>query len=505
MTANSLRIKKSSIYVLGKFTEQLAGLFITWLLMTQLSLSDYGIYNLFLAIAACLGTFSSVAVMPLFYRYLRTAAPNGVFSGFPRLVRLGLSSRLIILLPAVIIVSGLIGKWGFLLHLDGRALYFSIFAITALSLLQAGSLQRILETLFLHKYVALATMIYTVSRFFALGIVFYLGYGLLEVLWMELAASLALLGAYARYAVAGLKALPDQPRAAAGVSVPTLLKQLLNAGRLTFFNQPGTLLFNISTDFIIIAFFLDLNGLGGYAFVAHLSYLISKCLPANLLKGVIIPAYFSRYVCSNNKIELGKMFQIITKLTAFVLFPIFIITVILGKEVIAQAVDARYLEAYPAMVLLLFYHVMLSFPAALPLQVLERTEFRLIGKIALVYSIVMSFILVQTWGITGVALASASAILWQRMVEYYMAKKHVQVALPWKDLLKIFFNSLTIGALAMLAKPFMGSLPALGIFLAAAAIIYLTLSYFNMAFISEERRLLYQLAGKRYSRSPVEG
>lgn len=504
MTTNSLRIRKSSIYVLGKFAEQSAGLLTTWLLMTQLSLSDYGIYNLFLAIAVYLGALSSIGIAP-FYQFLRKYIPGAPPAGFCRVVQLGLGSRLILFLPAAAAVFWLLTLPEVELRLTGASNYFSIFVITAISLLQAGSLQRILETLFLHKYVALANLVYTLCRLFALGIIFYLGYGLWEVLWMDLAASLVLLSAYARYAAAALNSLPDKPGAAAGVSFAALLKQLLKTGRLNFFDQPGTLLFNISTDFVIIAFFLDLNALGRYAFVAHLSYLISKCLPGNLLKGVIIPAYFSRYACSNNKIELGKMFRIISKLTAFILFPIFIITVILGREIVGQAFDARYLDAYPAMVLLLFYHVMLSFPASLPLQVLERTEFRLIGKIALVYNIVMSAVLVQHWGITGVALASASAILWQRMVEYYMAKKHVQASLPWKDLLKILFNSLTVGALALLAKPLLGSLPALGIFLAAAAIIYLALSYFNMAFISEERRLLYQLAGKPYSRFPVKG
>lgn len=504
MTTNSLRIRKSSIYVLGKFAEQLAGLLTTWLLMTQLSLSDYGIYNLFLAIALYLGVLSSIGMASL-YPYLQRYVSNDSPGGFFRLVQSGLGSRLILVLPAMVAVSWLLAFPKVELRLAGAANYFSIFAITAISLFQAALLQRILETLFLHKYVALANLTYTLSRFFALGIIFYLGYGLWEVLWMELAASLILLGVYGWYTVVGLNSLLHQPQSGGGVSLATLLKQLLKTGRLSFFDQPGTMLFNISTDFIIIACFLDLNALGRYAFVAHLSYLISKCLPANLLKGVIIPEYLSRYAGSNNKIELGKMFRMISKLNALVLFPIFTVTVVLGQEIISRVFDSRYLEAYPAMMLLLFYHMMLSFPASLPLQVLERSEFRLIGKIALGYNLVMSAVLVQHWGITGVALASASAILWQRLLEYYLAKKYVQAALPWKDLFKILFNSLTVGVLALLAKPFIDSLPALGLFLAAAAVIYLALSYFNMGFLNEERRLLYQLAGKPYSRSPVEG
>jgi O-antigen/teichoic acid export membrane protein len=152
------------------------------------------------------------------------------------------------------------------------------------------------------------------------------------------------------------------------------------------------------------------------------------------------------------------------------------------------------------MIILCIYYIILSFPVSLPLQMIEKTEVMLISKLTLFYHLIMSVILVQIWGIVGVALSTTSAVLLKKVFEYFASKKYIQITFPWADIFKIVFNSVVVGLLAYWTRPFITDLITLVISFLVIMVVYLWVSYLNMAFIREERKLINQFFGKPYFR-----
>jgi len=161
--------------------------------------------------------------------------------------------------------------------------HFLIFSVGTIFLLQANFLERILETLFLHKYVAYANIVHTFIRFSCLLPIFYLDLGLLYVIWAEFIANLMLLTIYYLYYKLNANLKIERGKRSRYFSKFSSLKQYLSFSHMSFLNEVGAVLVHISTDFLIIAHFIGIVALSKYAFVVQVSYLISKFLPTKLL------------------------------------------------------------------------------------------------------------------------------------------------------------------------------------------------------------------------------
>lgn len=504
MMSSSPKVKKSSVYLFGKVAEQISGLIITWLLITKLTMEEYGIYNFLISLSVYFGIFSSFGLVSAFHRYFPDFFKRKIDSPLFGIIKFGMFFRALTLSVIILITYMFFDEIGQFFQIENYFQHFLLFSIATVFLLQANFLERILETLFLHKYVAYANIVHTFIRFSCLIPIFYLDLGLLYVIRAEFIANLALLAIYYFYYKLNANLKIERSKRSRYFSKISSLKQYLSFSHLSFLNEVGAVLVHVSTDFIIIAHFLGVVALGKYAFVVQVSYLISKFLPIKLLKSLIIPIYFSRYIESADKLELDKMFHLISKITAFVLFPILTLMVVLGREFIGHVFDPRYLDSYYVMIILCIYYIILSFPVSLPLQMIEKTEVMLISKLALFYHLIMSILLVQAWGIVGVALSTTSAVLLKKVFEYSASKKYIQITFPWTDIFKIIFNSLVVGLLAYWAKPFVTSLVTLVITCLVIGLVYLWVSYRNMAFIREERKLINQFFGKPYFRLLAE-
>lgn len=500
MIGSSPKVKKSSVYLFGKVAEQISGLIITWLLITRLTMEEYGIYNFLISFSVYFGIFSSFGLVSAFHRYFPDFFQRKSNSPLFRIIKFGMLFRVLTLSVVILLIYMFFDEIGQFFQIENYFQHFLLFSIGAIFLLQANFLERILETLFLHKYVAYANIVHTFIRFSCLVPIFYLDLGLLYVIWAEFIANLALLTIYYFYYKLNTNLKTERSKRARHFWKFSSLKQYLSFSHLSFLNEVGAVLVHISTDFIIIAHFLGAIALSKYAFVVQVSYLISKFLPTKILKSLIIPIYFSRYIESANKLELDKMFHLISKITAFILFPILTLMVVLGKEFISHVFDPRYLDSYSVMIILCIYYIILSFPVSLPLQMIEKSEVMLISKLALFYHLVMSILLVQVWGIAGVALSTTSAVLLKKVFEYFASKKYIRITFPWADIFKIILNSLVVGLLAYWVRPFITNLITLVITCLAIGMVYMWISIHNMAFIREERKLINQFFGKPYFR-----
>lgn len=491
------KIRSSSIYtLLWKISGHAAGFLATWLLVTQLSLEEYGIYNLLLGTGTYLSVVSSFGLISAFRRYLPEFGQNKEHHKFLWTVKSGVVFRVIAATMIVLVIVLFYDEIGHFFQIESYRNYFLLFAFGLLLMLQAELFECALEALFLHKYILYANLSYTFLRLALLCFIFYLGYGLLEVLLVEFISYLVLLGLCLFYfwksCVQTIKKKIEK------FSKTHLLKRLLRYSGFSFFNEAGAVFIDISTDFLVIAHYLGPQALGYYSFAARIGRISSKFFPSRIMRTVIVPTFFARYGETGDKKELNKMFRFVSKVNAFFVFPIFSLVVVFGRQIIQYVFDPQYTDAYPVLLILLIHYIMLVFPVALPLQAVEKPEMVLIAKVSSIYNLIMDIILIQLWGIIGVAVATSSAMILKKGIEYAMSKKYVGITIPWVGVTKILFNCLVACIIGIWTIQFIDSIFSLIIVCFLTLIVYLFISYVNKAFEEEERNLINNLIGKPY-------
>ena len=489
-------IRKSSLFsVLGRLFERLFKIFIAWLLIKYLSTAEYGIYSLLLGISVYLNIFTSFGILPSFARYTPEFYQNKEIPKLKWLIKTGLIFRVSV---AFIFLSIIITFYDYIapfFNVAEYSVYFIIFASGLLFLFQAQLIQSALQSMFLHSKSVTANSIFLVVRGLLLVTFFSLGYGLLYVLIADLIANLGIMAAvyfYYNNAIQKVNHLKGTP-----FSKKKLFKRIFRYSGYSLFNEIGVMFIDISTDFFVISHFLGTVQLGFYAFAARVGRMISELFPSRILMNVITPTYFSRYSQTGDKSELNKMFHFLSKLNAFTIFPIFGIFCIYGKEIIQFVFDEKYLAGYTVMLVLFLHFIMKAFPVALALQAVEKPEMILVGKVFSIYNLVMDIVLIQIWGIMGVAIATSSAMIFKKIFEYYMSRRYAQLSIPWLSLIKTSLNCIIIIIIGYLFKDLITDLISLIIVVLCLGFIYLGLSFLNSAFNSEEKAMLNKIIGKQ--------
>ena len=179
MTKTIKKVKISSIYtIFGKMWQQVAGVIIIWLLVNKLSVGEFGIYNLLLGTSAFLSIVTSFGIIPAVERYLPEFFQKGEIGKYSWTIKLVFTFRIC---AAIISISVI------LIFFDWIGPFFS---------LQAELFQRSLEAMFLHQYAVYAFSVYLFLRLIFLFVFLYLGYGLFQVLLIDLFTHFVLFALY---------------------------------------------------------------------------------------------------------------------------------------------------------------------------------------------------------------------------------------------------------------------------------------------------------------------
>lgn len=492
------KVRTSSVFAFsGRIVEQLASMIFTWLLIKELNHAEFGLYNLFLGLIAYLSISSSFGIIPAVKRFLPEFYQKRQAKSFFWIFKTGLFVRGILSIISIGIIA-IFYRWiGPFLHIETYFSYYILFGIGVFFLLQARLFQRVLEALFFHKYIVFGSVIYSLTRVLLLSTVFLMGYGLKMVFAVDIVSYFVLFSVYLLFFKT--KGFPELKKVNKedSFSRKDLSKRLLRYSGFSSLNDLGKNFLDISTGFFVISHFLGPVALSYFAFSVRLGKMISRWLPSRMMRSVISPTFFARYGKSGDKRELSNMFNVLLKVNAFIIFPIFTLVGILGKEIIQFVFDIKYITAYPVLLILLIHFSMASFPVGLPLKTVEKPEILLIGKISSVYNLLMSIFLIQIWGIVGVALATTSAIIIKKLFEYHMSKKYAGIQIAWIGLGKIVINCLMMGIFTYWIHPFASSLPKLLMVLTLSMVLYFIFSLFNKSFMEKERFMINKLIGKK--------
>jgi O-antigen/teichoic acid export membrane protein len=495
--ASYSQIRKSGIYLaVGKFITPLVTFLITIYIVRMLSVEDFGIYNVLTAAMAYISLLSSLGLPSIFQRFIPEFHSKNEAGKIKKLVLHGSvyrSALAILLILIIILFADLSGQ---LFKIEGWLGYFQIFSLAILFFLEAELMGVVLTSLFLHKYYVISNIAYILIR---AGLLYYLlsrGYALKGLLLGEVVMYAFFLILLVFYYIVRFSRRAEVEGGKERSQLP--IKRLAKYGAFSYFNEMGVTILNVSTDYFIISAFLGPMAVGIYAFANRVTMLLSRILPHALLQEVIQPSFFSTYVDSDSRTSLEKMGNLLIKVIAFFTIPMTFAIILLGDKVIIYLFDPKYLSSLNVMWVVASFLAIRHFqaPLGLILQSLEKVNYLFYSKVFAVYNLILDLIVVQIWGVMGVAAVTGSAVLLQNIFLYYAIKKNAGIRLSFRAIFAVAVNSLPMAAVLYFLRGFItGLLPFAAVVVLGSA-VYLTACYVHKIFTSEEHKIVNNIIGK---------
>ncbi len=221
----------------------------------------------------------------------------------------------------------------------------------------------------------------------------------------------------------------------------TKIKSLFKYSIFTFIAQiADKLRFNI--DNFIIAAFVGLNFVTVYSIASRLiQYFMNFIVSA---VGLMIPV-FSQYESKGDYNSIRKKFILVTKLSSYLSVLIGGTVILFGKVFIERWMGKDYLSAYPLLVVLVI-PIIIALMQSPSIQLLygisKHKFFAISNSVEGVANLILSLILVQKFGLMGVAFGTAiPMIIIKLFVQPVYTCKAIKLSV-WKYYFEIVFSIL---------------------------------------------------------------
>ena len=486
----NVRIKENARYILlQKFITPAINLIITIYIVRKLSIIDYGIYNLLYAIIGYLTLFSSMGMLNAFQRYIPEYFTKKHYSKVKRLVNWGLAIRLSVALVIFLIILTSGDSVNSLVKTDNLNLYIQIFLIGIILFLEIQLIEITLSSLLFNKAIMISYLIATIIKGGFIYLFLESGLGLKGLLFAEtIYFGLLFLLQYFFYFTGFAKKYSSFDSSLSA-------KRILRYCAFSYLDEIGWTILDVKTDFFIISSFLGPAMVGIYAFANQIIEIISRVMPFKIMNSLIRTVFFSKFSSKSEASQLIKHYNFLNKIIAFISFPILFIVLIYGDKIIIYLFDPKYLPALQTLWVFASFTTIINFqfPLQLVLQAMEKVEITFYAKIFSIYNLIGDLIIVQIYGILGIAVITCTARLFQFIFILYRVRRIIDLKVELKSLVKIFINSMLMLAGLIVVKDFIVNAFGLIIFSILGLIFYMFISYFNKSFFNDEREFINRL------------
>lgn len=485
--------RKSSVHVVSaQITCRILGMAATVILARNLTVADYGIYNLFfgsMLIFSFLTNFGIAGSLQRFLAEYASLKKDGLFfRTFFFSMSFRMLSGIIVFAVAILLFHRLAGYFGVSAYKNE----FVLFCLGTYALFQVDFLQIALNSLLMQSESNLSQAAYQMLRVTSIVVLLMiLGGGLTAVYAAELIAYG--FGAILLLVIFQRKAYAPKRKSAREGKEGIEWKRFLRFSAYNAATIPGGILFNQATDFFVVAAMATTNQLGVYALGSRASNMLLSIMPQNLMQTIVRPAFYHRYYSVEEKsTELNRMFRSLVVMIAAVLFPVLVLVGINAEPILTFIFKSKFAEATPVFLMLLAFNVFtaLELPSDLVLQAIEKVQARLYAQVFAVYNIVAAVLLMPKFGLLGVAFATGSALMCKCLFLYFMAQHYTGISICWEALIKISINTAAAGGVAFWIGHFTDSSLWMFVSLAVGSFVYVIMSLINQFFDDREKELV---------------
>lgn len=482
------KIRKSNVWTLIKLLTAVSiGFFITVYIIRKLSIEEFGVYSVMFSLIGLVGALASFGIQDILRRFLPEFLQNEKNETLKQIVNYGIFLRLLLSVAVVLIIGFFSNEVGDFLKIERFKNYFMVFGIAIIAYLEAGLLTTILNSLFLHKYSTIANIIYVIFRGGIAIVVLNFGWGIYGLLWVE--AISWVFWAVIQW-IFYKKFYSNRYRKMDREKIP--IKRFIKFGAKSSLNDIGSSVLGVGTDFLIISAYLGPGAVALYAFSDKIMKMIIQILPHVVLVDVMRPSFFLKYTQSGDVKDLERMFNLILKISALTIIPVFFMISATSDLLINIVFKEDYSDAGIILCLLAIFNAIniFGYPTGLVLQSIEKNEIILYSKVFSLINIVISISIVGNFGVIGVVLSTCICTFFKNYYCYREMKKLCEINLMWIGILKITINSIFIYLILVAAKNYMTNIYILSVSLFISCGLYYFATRLNNPFLKDERKFI---------------
>ncbi len=487
---------KAALYnYVGKFGSELFALLTTAYVIKRLSVGEYGVYSILVSTITIVLSIG-FGIHQVWGRYIPEFLQKKDWRSIGRLLAWGTGIRFASLGIFVGAVYGIrevaVTRFGIFPELLD---HFFVFALVILFTAGSQLFRRLLGAQLEHKFWNLTVVAYGALRFALFYTFLKLGYGIVGILW-----GWAIVEGFRFALFLGRNLYLLLPKLIAAPKVAQWpVRRMLRFGSFFFVSKVANQILDFSIDTYFLAFYAGRYDVGLYSLAARVALYAAALSPAASLQNIFTPILIRKYVQTESKAPLIYGYRLYNKLVVFIGLPMLLGIALLSDKLITYVFKTSYLAAVPALIgwLLIVFIKMLRNAFEPTIKVLERSEILFYSMSSAVLNIGLNFLLIPRWGIVGALLATGTSFTLAYFLELWLLKKRIAVTYPWKAFSKICVNSVVMGAVVWLLRPWIHSIFSLVGVCFAGAVVYFAVAVFNKSFSDQDRDLLNGAIGRR--------
>jgi O-antigen/teichoic acid export membrane protein len=271
-------------------------------------------------------------------------------------------------------------------------------------------------------------------------------------------------------------------------------------GLFNFMSSNLTVFTDLMIDTLIISKYLNVEKVGIYGLVSVIIGCAMMFDPGRVLKSVYNAILVSKYSENQNLEVLFKGYRFLNKISLFLFIPAMVGIFLICDKIIIFIFNPEYIESATVLTILIPFFIFrtLMGPISQVIGILEKNHIFLFCGFSSLYNLIMDLVLVQYFGIEGIAWATGSAILMLYLIYFWGIKfyHYSHITFPFSVLFKISINLSPMIFFLLVAREYITNLFLLFLVVIVSIPIYLSTSYFNKIFNQEERQLINNTIGR---------
>ena len=481
---------------IGKYGQYILSFFFSIYFVRELSQDSFGIWNLYIVSFKMLVGFSALGFPSLIQRYIPEFISGQEYKNLKTTIYLSFTMRIILLLILLVILYFFRYWFGSTIKIpDFSNIVFLFCFICLIRCINSNSVL-ILNALIKHKHRNIIQLAGYIIQIILFIYVLEEGGGIFELLWAFMISSLF----HTVFYVVVLMRLHSKSSKVIKSYFP--IKEFTRFGFFGMFREFGDIVFSNISDIYIITTFLNPVSVAIYSLALKVVNTGMKILPINIGSNAIRPAFFSKYDKTKDEGFLLYGFNFFNKISAFMVFPLVVYFLIFSSNMMIYIYGVKYIDSDNIIRILIVFSMSSVFgvPLGLVLIALKHIEISFYARIFTIYNILMAILLINYLGLTGVALATGTAILFKYIFMFFCLRKYIKLEYKMESFLKPFINSSVLFMIMFVINMFIQSLLGLIIVSVCYPFVYLLISYINKVFKSNEADIINRAIGKKLVR-----
>ena len=222
--------------------------------------------------------------------------------------------------------------------------------------------------------------------------------------------------------------------------------------RTSFVDEVGNSFLSPDMSRFILAAFSTSPQVAIYSVAANIVQRLRGLIPLEVFRPLATVLFFKRFAETNTIAEVNRMFHLLFIANRIVTVAYLALFIPLGHEALIWLFRPDYGDSYLPVAALLIGIGVFGMPIGLVAQALQRPQWLVYSKVAVLFNIGLGIPLTIQYGATGMACATAFSELLKNLIVYGLLRREFQIRFPWGPSLRTFMAATAVAALLFLLR-----------------------------------------------------